>query len=221
MPSEFDRNDWGARLPNGGPGPLDPADVIGLAFHWPGMSAPIRGVNAVKSALRGWQRFHMDTRGWSDIAYQVAVDQDGNRYELRGLRTQSGANGDEDVNEAYGAVLLILAPDEKPTPLMVEGVRRVVAEHRALFPNSKLLVGHQEIREGGTSCPGPDAMRAIRSGIFWPIPAKPAPKTRGRNVDAALAALRKASDAAKSVAKKARINAARDALRKITPRPKG
>ena len=109
--THFSRNDWGARPSRGGPGALLPARVLGIAVHWPAMSTPLRGFEAVAAALRGWQSFHLDGRGWSDIAYQVAVDQDGNRYELRGLANQSGANGDTAMNQQYGALLLIVGPD--------------------------------------------------------------------------------------------------------------
>lgn len=163
---KFSRADWGARPANGGPGALTRSRVKGIALHWPAMSRPVRGVNAVKSALRGWQNYHMNSNGWSDIAYQVAVDQDGNRYELRGLATQSGANGGTSVNEEYGAILLVLAPGEQPSNEMVREVRAVIAEHRALFPNSRRVVGHGDIRPGGTECPGPIVQRLINIGAF-------------------------------------------------------
>lgn len=174
--TSFTRAQWGARPARPGPGRLDPRQVVGLAFHWPGMASPIRGVEAVARALRGWQAFHMDGRGWSDIAYQVAIDQDGNRYDLRGLDTQSGANGNTDVNERYGAVLLVIAPGEKPTEAMIRTARQVVADHRARFPRSERLVGHQQIRPDGTSCPGPAVMAAIRGHVFEPRDVRRRPR---------------------------------------------
>lgn len=167
----FSRADWGARPARSGPGPLAARDVVGLVFHWPAMTKPVRGVKAVAAALRAWQAFHMDDRGWSDIAYQVAVDQDGNRWILRGLDTQSAANGDQDVNDDFGAVLLILAPGEEPSPAMIREVRRVVVDHRQLFPNSDALLGHNEVRPEGTACPGPIVMRLLEEGAFEPQPA--------------------------------------------------
>ncbi|HET7689347.1 MAG TPA: hypothetical protein VFK41_03145 [Nocardioidaceae bacterium] len=174
----YTRADIGLRPATGGPGRLDAEEVEGIALHWPAISKPLRDVADVKAALRGWQAYHMDHKDWSDIAYQVAVDQAGNRYELRGLATQSGANGDQDVNERFGALLLILAPGEKPTRRMVRGVRRVVKQHRALFPQSRRIVGHSEIRPEPTACPGPAALAAIRAGRFEPVSF-----TRGHRVD--------------------------------------
>jgi hypothetical protein len=189
--THYSRSDWGARASNGGPGQLDRGQVEGIALHWPAMSSPLRGFEAVARALRGWQNFHMDDKGWSDIAYQVAVDQDGNRYELRGLQDQSAANGDTDVNERFGAALLILAPGEQVSDAMAAEVQRVVAAHRRLFPNSDRVVGHSDIRPEPTACPGPIALAAIRAGDFEPqeddMPLNDADKTWIKDtIDAAI-----------------------------------
>lgn len=164
----YTREQWAAREANSGPGLLDVEQVEGVALHWPAMTRPLKFVEEVKAALRGWQNLHIDTRKWSDIAYQEGFDQLGNVYELRGLRTQSGANGDDDVNERFGAFLLILAPGEKPSEAMVKSVKARIAKHRELFPNSELVVGHGEIREGGTECPGAIVQQGIEDGLFDP-----------------------------------------------------
>lgn len=172
------RSAWGARAPRSGPGKLTPSRVRGVAIHWPGTtsSKPITSLAAVASALRGWQAFHMDGRGWSDIAYQVAIDQAGRAWILRGLATQSGANGDDSVNEEYGAILLVLVQGEEPSAAMLATARAVVADFRRLFPGANAIVGHGQIRpDGGTDCPGPAARRAIAAGKLTPG-AAPAPK---------------------------------------------
>lgn len=178
--SQVNRAGWGARVPAGGPGKLDPGDVVGICLHWPAMSKPLSTPNAVKSALRGWQNYHMDTKGWSDIAYQEAVDQGGNVYELRGITTQSGANGDALTNQTYGSLLLILAPGEQITVAMVEAVRDRIERHRELYPKSTKIVGHSQIRPEPTACPGPIVADAIARRVFEPeIPNR---VTRGRKL---------------------------------------
>lgn len=170
--ARISRAQWGAR-PATLAEPLDGTQVDGLAFHWPGWksgSDAIRGVVAVSAALRSWQRMHMVVSGNRDIAYQVAVDQDGNRYELRGLDGQSAANGDEDVNRRFGAVLLVLAPGEIPSEAMIREVQNVVRDHRALFPKSIQILGHQDVRPEPTACPGAIVMRLIGEGAFEPGP---------------------------------------------------
>lgn len=160
------RSQWGARPANPGPGRLDPRQVTGLVLHWPAMAKPLRGVKAVSAALRGWQAYHMDDLGWSDIAYQEAIDQDGNTYVLRGLWKQSAANGNEDVNDENGAVLLVLAPGEKPSPKMLKVLRRRIARHREVFPRSRTIYGHNEVRPEPTACPGPIVQDLIDRGVI-------------------------------------------------------
>jgi hypothetical protein len=166
----YSRSDWGARAARPGPGPLDRGQVGGIALHYPGMKSKLRGFKAVAAALRGWQDYHMDDKGWSDIAYQIAIDQDGNRYRLRGLENQSGANGDTDVNERFGAVLLVLAVGESPSPAMVRQVRRAIERHRKLFPNSRLIVPHSDLNQ--TACPGDVIRRYIAAQAFGITPAR-------------------------------------------------
>lgn len=170
----------GLRPRDGGGVALRTADVDGWVLHWPGMASPINavgdaGFRRVCSALRGWQNYHMDVRGWSDIAYMGAVDQEGRKYTLRGINIKSGANGDNDVNTRFGAFLLVLAPGEKPSAKMVATAKEIGAEFCARFSGARLKpYGHQDVRprnsqgEKTTDCPGPIAEAAINAGTFTP-----------------------------------------------------
>jgi hypothetical protein len=176
MVTYITRSQIGLRSPRSGPGNLTISRVQGVADHWPGMSKPINavgdaGFRRVCSALRGWQDYHMNSRGWSDIAYQVAIDQEGRAYTLRGINTQSGANGNATANENFGAVLLVLGPGEQPSAKMIATARAVHADFRKRYPNCRVRpYGHQEVRQhtasGGvtTDCPGPAALTAIHAG---------------------------------------------------------
>lgn len=172
--TRYSRADWRARPARPGPGSLDAREVVGIALHWPAMSGRLDTVPEVMGALRSWQAYHMDTQGWSDIAYQEAIDQAGHVYRLRGLSTQSAANGTEDLNQQYGALLLVVGPGEEPSEAMIRAVRRRIARHRDLFPRSRRIVGHGEIRPGGTTCPGPQVQRLISRGILNPERKYPA-----------------------------------------------
>lgn len=155
------------------------SQVEGEALHWPGMAKPINAVGdagkaRVASALRGWQTYHMDGRGWSDIAYMVAIDQVGRAWTLRGLNIRSGANGDADVNRRFGAFLLILAPGEQPSAAMRDTVKGVIADFRRWFPHASATPkGHRDVRAAGTDCPGPLAYAAIKRGDFTPSATNP------------------------------------------------
>lgn len=175
------RTAWRAR-PARGVTKLVASQVKGVALHWPGMQKPLRTQEQVASALRGWQDWHMDGRGWSDIAYQVAVDQAGRAWILRGLNVRSGANGDGTVNRSHGAILLVLAPGEKPSLMMGSTVRAVVADFRKWFPAGKAVVGHRDVRAAGTDCPGPLAYAAIKAGFFTPGTVTAPPSTGGNSM---------------------------------------
>ncbi|RZU12286.1 N-acetylmuramoyl-L-alanine amidase [Kribbella rubisoli] len=170
MVNYLPRSAWNARPPKDGPGNLTVSRVEGAVIHWPGTGSTkvIHTQAAVASALRGWQDYHMDSRGWSDIAYQVAVDQSGRAWTLRGLRTQSGANGDNDVNERYGAILLVLVTGEQPSAAMKATTRAVIADFRRLYPRGTAIRPHSAVRPEPTDCPGDPARAAIARGEFTP-----------------------------------------------------
>lgn len=155
------RSAWNAR-PSRGRTFLDPGQVDGVAVHWPGTTStrPLTRA-AVPRYLSSVQAFHMDGKGWSDIAYQAAVDQYGRAWELRGLGVRSAANGDTNVNSRFGAVLLLLVMGEEPTEAMLSTTADVVAAFRRRFPDGRQLVGHRQVRPEPTLCPGPAAMAAL------------------------------------------------------------
>ena len=167
----------GLRAPTGSHS-LVPSQVKNTAHHYPGMASPINavgdaGLARVKSALRGWQAYHMDTRGWSDIAYCVAVDQVGRAYTLRGINIRSAANGGTQVNLEYGAILLILGNNEAPSAAMQATARAVMQDYRVRFAAiPRRPTWHGAIRPGGTAsdpstdCPGDLTIAAIKAGKF-------------------------------------------------------
>lgn len=174
------RSAWGAR-PARGANSLVPSEVENTAFHWPGMSKAIDatgdiGKRRIASALRSWQTYHMDVKKWSDIAYQIAIDQAGRVWTLRGINVRSGANGDGTVNRKYGAILLILGPGEKPSAAMVASARAVVADYRKRYARMPVKpTTHSAVRPAGTDCPGSVARGMINSGLFNALATAPRP----------------------------------------------
>lgn len=154
------RSAWNARASRG-PSRLNAAGLLGIALHYPGMgNRHLLAQADVAHALRGWQDYHMDDRGWSDIAYQAAVDQAGRVWTLRGLTTRSGANGDAYVNAQYGALLLVVGDNETPTAAMIASVREVIRDFRRSYPKAVQIKPHSKVRPTPTSCPG-NAVRSL------------------------------------------------------------
>lgn len=149
--------------------------VKGVAVHWNGPAVPKSALTDPRAYLEGVRRFHTSGRGWSDFAYQSAVDQLGNRWQGRGFRHMSAANGDEVVNREWGAILAILGEGQVPSAAMLKGIRREVRRFRLRHPFAWRIRGHQDVRPAGTACPGPDLERAVKAGVFRPLTRKPKP----------------------------------------------
>lgn len=150
----------------------------GFAVHWPGTSAPI-GVTTqanMASRLEGYRRFHVNEKGWADIAYQTGIDQNGRVWDLRGIAYRSAANGDSATNADWGAVLLLVGPGEALSPQLIEAVRDFrTRQWLARYPGGDRVVGHKDIRPTGTECPGAIVMAAVRAGTFTKPPTPPPP----------------------------------------------
>ena len=163
---DFTRAQWGAR-PASYATPLDWAKVRHLILHYPGTRSPIgTDVEAIARALRGWQDYHMDNRGWSDIAYNAAVDQLGRVWELRGLDRRDGATAG--MGGVSMSVLGIIGNDEAPTEAMQRAVLRVFAEGTR---RARAARRGWHSMFSSTTCPG-DKLRAWGRDGF-PAPADP------------------------------------------------
>jgi hypothetical protein len=159
---------------------LQPHRVKGMVLHYPGdgqhtragLSAP-----AVAALLRGYQRFHRQTRGWPDLGYLLAVDQAGRLYEGAGFVV--GAHSATDryaaANHERVGVLLVIGNEEAPS----SALRSTVAWLREALPAGRVplpgwtslpgchdLHGHRDMEGAQTRCPGDRAAELIRRGGF-------------------------------------------------------
>jgi len=161
------RSDWTGTKPANAR-PFDPELVQGVAVHWNGPSVPNSALTDPRNFLEGVRRFHVDGNGWSDIAYNMAVDQQGDLWVLRGLAHQSGANGDTATNTRWVAVLAVIGQRQEPSPRMIRGLQLAVELVRSRYPRAKRITTHAAIRPEPTACPGPDLIRAVQSGALEP-----------------------------------------------------
>lgn len=154
-----------------------PAHLVkphGLAVHWIGPAVP-RSVEraergAVANFLMAVRRHHVQSNGWSDIAYQQAVDQSGQRWELRGWDLRSAANGTEALNAKWGAVVALIGVGQHPTPDLLRGLVAARLEFMRHHPTASYLTTHGAIRPDPTACPGPDLTRWVKAGGKPPMP---------------------------------------------------
>lgn len=151
----YTRSQWGAAPAKRAAAPVSGMD--GFAVHHLGSDnyvAPTT-VEGAMAALRAIQSSHLDhpTEDYSDIAYNVAVDQLGNRYVLRGMDRKGGAT--------YGANDHVLAclwiGDSRfaqPTRAALEAIATwyQVGVRDGSLVNGAAIGGHRDWTQ--TSCPG-------------------------------------------------------------------
>lgn len=146
---------------------------VGVAVHWNGppvSAAAYRGDRAAVAAyLEAVRRLHTRTNGWSDIAYQAAVDSEGRLWTLRGWRRCSAANGDVIPNRRWGAILAVLGQGQEPTDAMLDGLRDAVDLFRQVHPRALQIATHNQVRPHPTACPGPHLSRAVVTGQLEPF----------------------------------------------------
>lgn len=104
--------------------------------------------------VRAIQRFHMHTRGWSDIAYNFLVDRTGTAWEGRGHSVIGGHTaGRNSISQAICAIGNYEL--HRPSPEMLEAIANLVAHGLLAGWWSTLITGpHREAPGASTSCCG-------------------------------------------------------------------
>lgn len=151
--------EWGARQDYDSWSPAGPKD--GVTVHFTGTKDTQK--NALRDGhakcddkIRGIENYHMDARKWRGIGYNMAVCPHGDLYRLRGRARAAHNPGDSDGDGATDnvdsvGVLMLVGPDESPSPASLEMLRRVCSAVGGY------VVPHSKTRS--TSCPG-DALRS-------------------------------------------------------------
>ena len=179
MSSILTRKQWGSRGPKKRFTYLNKKRVVGIAVHHSGVKNGPKGVTAVKA----FERHHMDANGWNAIAYNWLIDEEGVIYEGRGAGVVSAAT--RPYNSRTESICYT-GDGTKPIPeATIESFEWLVADIQKRYSNKLWLKGHQEL--ASTSCPEKYMMewvRQHRSGTkvvqakTKPAPKKPAKTTR-------------------------------------------
>lgn len=113
--------------------------------------------------LRNMQRSYVNNRGYS-LGYNVAVDQAGLSWEIRGTDFRPAAN--INVNNTTFTILCLVDWEDPCNDVMVETVRELVGWTRAQTGERTPVVGHRDV--GSTNCPGSGIYNQIVDGVFEP-----------------------------------------------------
>lgn len=162
------RAQWGARAPKRA-GNLIGANPKGSAIHWEGPKMGTFPHSECAKRIRGVQDFHMDGRGWSDIAYNEIVCPHGVRYEGRGYLRGSAANGTTAANLVWFAICVLVGKGDPVSPAVLAAVRDAVTDYRAHGAGSA-VTGHRD--HTATECPGDQLYAEVRKGTFSTAPAR-------------------------------------------------
>lgn len=157
------RSEWTRRAPTR-TSPLRPGTVRIVDVHWPASAGKIgTDRSRIIAALQGWQRMHMDDKRWSDIAYNVGVDLNGDVWLLRGWDVQDGgvAGRSDDVT-----VLAIMGAGDKVTTAMQESILWAMAEHERRRGRRLIRTYHGALKS--TDCPGPALTQWAKAGFPAP-----------------------------------------------------
>lgn len=109
--------------------------------------------------VRSIQDFHMDERGWSDIAYNLLVDDNGNAYEGRGWDVR-GAHA---VGHNTSGIGVCYIGQNSPTAEAKATIRALYNEANRRTGRELDYKGHGDVNE--TSCPGSNLQSWIDDGM--------------------------------------------------------
>ena len=105
--------------------------------------------------MRAMQNYHMDSKGWDDIAYNFAIDPDGLEvYEGRGWGVRPGAQKSYNAN-TWAVVIMGNFSKREPSEALLRRIAELVRFGQSLghLPEAALQ-GHQDAPAQSTTCPG-------------------------------------------------------------------
>ena len=113
--------------------------------------------------MRSIQNYHMDTQGWSDIAYNLCVCEHGTIYEGRGKGKGSAANGTSQANKDWYAICALVGEHDDQPAALDTGLNDAAAKCRGWGAGSSMS-GHRD--HTSTQCPGDELYGKMKAGRY-------------------------------------------------------
>ncbi|MGZ4709589.1 MAG: N-acetylmuramoyl-L-alanine amidase [Acidimicrobiales bacterium] len=193
QPAINSRASWGAR-PSVDPPSIAPTVRMAIVHH--SVTANDYAPGDVPGILRSIQTFHIDGRGWNDIAYNFAVDKYGTIWEARGGGITNAVLGGHAMGANYETTGVVTLGDftaAAAPQAMVNSVADLVGwklyvhgtdpngtntytlGQNTKYPTGTVLtlpnvIGHRDV--GSTGCPGDNLYPRLgeirtRAGSVW------------------------------------------------------
>ena len=165
MDNLVSRKDWGARSPKRRyQGTLNKPSTA----HWNGPTITIAGSrnwahDKCASIVRGIQNFHMDAKGWNDVAYNFLECPHGYTFEGRGLNVINGANGTNDGNRTSHAICSLAGEGNAHSEDEKSGFRNCVRYISQNTGAPDRCIGHRDHKS--TACPGDVRYAWLKEGM--------------------------------------------------------
>lgn len=178
----YSRSDWAARSPKSR-SVVAARDRKEFVVHYAEEqeAGPAATVADCGHMVRGIQNFHMDSRGWSDIAYNFLVCVHGDIFEGRGWDVIGAHSPNHNL---IGIGVCFIGNDDPGTqdasPATLAAIKWLAVEADRRSGRALVRQGHKDTqRPGYTSCPGVDLETWVQAGmplteVSQPVPAAPA-----------------------------------------------
>lgn len=151
------REQWGARAPKTR---QSISTVRGVGIHWVGPSQGKWSHDKCAGKVKGIQNFHMDSRGWADIAYSHLACPHGYIFEGRKWGTRTAANGTNDGNNYYHAICYLGGEGDPFTDAAKTAMREYILLHQSRYGNE--VRPHSWFK--ATGCPGDVIRNWVETG---------------------------------------------------------
>lgn len=159
----------------------------GCVTHYGGPAQRIRTHGDCIITWLAWQKYHMETHGWVDIAYTAGYCQHGFVFAGRGHGIRTAAQGTDVGNQNHYAFVWIGGEGQVPTLEALDALEWLVRDARINGGAGTAVRDHSDFKS--TSCSGPyirahgRTLHNINIPDGMPQPPAPAPEPEPEEED--------------------------------------